>query len=78
MTTKENSIVNSKLLEKFTLEYLKEHEELINFVKKETEKQLRIGGVVGQSEQLCDHPIDKRADIFNSRQTYCLKCKTFL
>ena len=30
------------------------------------------------SEQLCDHPMSERADVFNSRGTYCLKCSTFL
>jgi len=44
--------------EEFTLEYLKEHEELINFVKKETEKQLRIGGVSFElpSDDIFDMP----------------------
>lgn len=42
MGTKENKIINSKLLKKFTLEYLIEHKELIDLVKKETEKQCDI------------------------------------
>jgi len=57
MTTKDNSIINAKLLEVYNLEYLKENNDLITSVKKETEKQLTltdVGGSLPTSEELQD------------------------
>jgi alanine dehydrogenase len=42
MTTKDNSIINAKLLEEYNLQYLKENNDLITSVKKATEKQLLL------------------------------------
>ena len=46
------SKLQGNLLQEFTADYLEKHKDLIDFVKKETEKQLSLGDVVGQSEQL--------------------------
>ena len=45
MTTKDNSIINAKLLQEYNLQYLKENNDLITSVKKETAKQLILSGV---------------------------------
>ena len=52
MTTKDNSIINAKLLQEYNLQYLKENNDLITSVKKETAEQLILSGVSQQREQL--------------------------
>jgi len=50
MTTKDNSIINAKLLQEYNLQYLKENNDLITSVKKETAKQLILSSVSQRSE----------------------------
>ena len=39
-------------------------------------KKLRLGDV--SKFVNCKHPMDSRADVHSSRETYCLKCSTFI
>ena len=55
MTTEDNSIINAKLLQEYNLQYLKENNDLITSVKKETAKQLNLYGVSHRREQLAKY-----------------------
>ena len=40
----------------------------------ELKQQCNIADVVGRSEQLCDHPKDKRASIKSHGKDFCWEC----
>mgnify|MGYP003676263792 CR=1 FL=1 len=50
---------------------------LKDFVKEQKEKKkLPVKGV--SKSVNCGHPMENRADVNNSIETYCLKCSTFI
>ena len=62
----ENNDVNTAINR--IMEFIRDEKEAINF----------IHCCKSDSEQLCEHPMSKRADIVGSYRTYCLKCSTTL